>query len=446
MGNSAVRVGVLSLHKSKETKAILNAVESLGHRPEWLREENTVVDFEGGRAAMEPEVDVIANRLLLTNTEQPAEALGIAYTLDRLRPMLNRPSATARASHKLATAASLTAASLPFPRTVLALSGEQLNRLRDSFGDEAVYKTAIGTHGGGVWRVGRGDMLAPMVGNRRALLQALVTTDGDPRDLRVYVVGDRVVGAMYRYAADGDWRTNVARGGSVQDATEDLDAEVDDLARSAARAVGLDYAGVDLIEAEAGWQVLEVNPTAGFRGLYEATGRSPAPHIAAQAIETAGGSVDADRVRELSATLDDSTPSCTPYPEPTSYDEPVTIGFTERVVVTGTSGTRTVVAQADTGAARTSVDLRLAAEIGAGPIHSDSRDSSAATEAERSRPVVDLVLGIGGRQHTVAANIEDRDQRSHPLLLGRDVLKHYRLDVSQRVEAARAEVADGDEE
>jgi glutathione synthase/RimK-type ligase-like ATP-grasp enzyme len=192
MSAESVRVGVLSLHESKETKAILNAVEALGHRPEWLREENTVVDFDAGRAAIEPDVDVVANRLLLSNTDQPAEALGIAQTLDRLRPMLNRPEATAGAAHKLASAASLSGAGLPFPRTVLALSGERLNQLRETFGDEVVYKTAIGTHGGGTWRVGRGDTHAPMVGHRRASLQSLVETDGRARDLRVYVVCERV--------------------------------------------------------------------------------------------------------------------------------------------------------------------------------------------------------------------------------------------------------------
>ena len=60
-----VSVGVLSLHNSKETKAILNAVEDLGHDPEWLREENTAVEIEGGEVRIEPEVDVVANRLLL---------------------------------------------------------------------------------------------------------------------------------------------------------------------------------------------------------------------------------------------------------------------------------------------------------------------------------------------------------------------------------------------
>jgi len=446
MTDHPVRVGVLSLHESKETKAILNAVEALGHHPEWLRDENTVISFDRGRVDIEPDVDIVANRLLLTNTEQPAEALGIAQTLDRLRPMLNRPAATAGAAHKLAAAASLSVAELPIPRTVLALSGDRLNRLRETFGDEVVYKTAIGTHGGGAWRVSAGDTLAPMVGNRRAFLQALVESNGRPRDLRVYVVGDRVVGAMFRYAAEGDWRTNVARGGSVEDAAEELDDGAGDLALAATDAVGLDYAGVDLIEGTDGWNVLEVNPTAGFRGLYKATGRSPAPYIAQLAIEAGGGEVDPELVHELSATLDDSLPSCTPQPEPTSYEEDVTIGYTEHVVVAGTAGTRTVVAKGDTGAARTSIDIRLAAEIGAGPIHTVTRVRTGALTEPRARPVVDLVVGIGGHVHTVAANIEDRSHMTHPVLLGRDILRHYRLDVSRRVdEEASLQPVEGEE-
>jgi len=351
--------------------------------------------------------------------------------------MLNRPSATARAAHKVATAAALAREGIPVPDAVLALSGDQLNRVRDGFGPEAVYKTAIGTHGGGAWKVGQEETLTAKVGQRRAFLQKLVGRTGrPPSDLRVYVVGDEVAGAMYRHAAEGDWRTNVARGGQVEDATDELPEAVRSMARSAAEVVGLDYAGVDLVEGDDGWFVLEVNPTAGFRGLYAATGRSPAPYIARLAIERVGGRVDDERVQQLSATLDDSRPTCTPTPEPTSFEEPVVIGFTERVVVSGTTGTQTVIGKADSGASSTSVDLRLAADIGAGPIHTVSRVRSGTSQERRARPVVDLVIGIGGSQHTVEANVEDRGHMSYPLLLGRDVLKHYRLDVSRRVEAA----------
>jgi RimK family alpha-L-glutamate ligase len=437
MSTERVRVGVLALHESKESKAILNAVEALGHDTEWLREENTVVRFEDDTVRLEPDVDVIANRMLLSKTDKPEEELGIAWTLSALRPMLNRPSATAVAAHKVATAATLSRAGIPVPDAILALSADQLNRYRDAFGPEAVYKTAIGTHGGGAWKVSHDDTLTTMVGKRRAFLQAMIGKTGEPpTDLRVYVVGDEIVGAMYRHAVEGDWRTNVARGGAVTDATDELTPDVRSIALEASALVGLDYAGVDLIEGDDGWYVLEVNPTAGFRGLYLATGRSPAPHIARLAIERGGGRVDLERVHELSATLDDSRPSCTPAPEPGYAEEPVVIGFTERVVVSGTTGTQSVVGKSDSGAARTSIDLRLAADIGAGPIHTVSRVRSGSRAVSKTRPVVDLVLGIGGNQHTVEANIEDRSHMNYPLLLGRDVLKHYQLDVSRRVESA----------
>ncbi|MFC5368881.1 RimK family alpha-L-glutamate ligase [Salinirubrum litoreum] len=437
-----VRVGVLSLHNSKETKAILNAVEALGHRPEWLRAENTVIRMDDDEVTLTPPVDVIVNRLLLSNTEQPSEELGLARTLDGIVPMLNAPDATARAGHKTAAAVALVDAGLPVPKTTFALSSDQLTRLREEFGTEAVYKTAIGTHGGGAWKVRTSDPLTARVGKRRAFLQELVGRDGEvPRDLRVYVVAGEVLGAMERVAVEGDWRTNVARGGHVADVSDSTPDAVLEIARRAATTLGLDCAGVDLIEGDDGWYVLEVNPTAGFKGFYRATGTSPAPHIARQAIELAGGTVDPDRVERLASTLDDSVPACKPAPQPVSSDEVVTIGYTEQVVVSGTTGTKTVVAKSDSGAASTSIDLQLAADIGAGPIHTVSRVRSGSSKQTSTRPVVDLVVGIGGEQYTVPANIQDRTHMTHPLLLGRDILKHYRLDVSRRVED-HAEVTD----
>ncbi|WP_380681581.1 RimK family alpha-L-glutamate ligase [Salinigranum sp. GCM10025319] len=435
MSERPVRVGVLSLHNSKEVKAILNAVEALGHNTEWLRLENTIVRLEDGEATLSPDVDVVANRLLLSNTDQPFEELGLAQTLSGLRPMLNTPDATARAAHKTAAAVALLNEGLPVPRTVLALSSHHLNQIRDEFAEETVYKTAIGTHGGGTWKVGADGTLAASVGNRRAFIQEFVGRTGEtPRDLRVYVVDGQVVGAMYRYATEGDWRTNVALGGRVEDATDSVPEEVLDLACRATSTLDLDYAGVDLIEGDDGWYILEVNPTAGFKGLYRATGQSPAPYIARLAIEHAGGSVDSDRVETLASTLDDSVPSCKPAPTPVFSKEQVAIGLTESVVVRGTSGTKTVIAKSDTGAARTSIDLRLAAEIGTGPIHTVSRVRSASSDQSKTRAVVDLVVGIGGNQHTVAANIEDRTHMNYPLLLGRDILKNYRVDVSGQVQ------------
>jgi RimK family alpha-L-glutamate ligase len=432
---SPVRVGVLSLHNSKETKAILNAVEDLGHEPIWLREENTAISVEDSELTVDPEVDVVANRLLLSNTEDPAELLGLATTFSRIRPMLNEPDATLTAIHKFATAATLANWNIQVPDALLALSNDKLNQERGRFGDVGVYKTAIGTHGGGTWKVDLTEPVNPKVGNRMAFLQDLIDRDDQRhRDLRVYIVGGEVVGAMYRYAPENDWRTNVALGGDVQNATDEMPAEARETALYAADVMGLDYAGVDLVEGEDGWFVLEVNPTAGFKGLYKATGKSPAPYIAKLAIERVEGSVDDDRVRDLSATLDDSRPSCMPRSVvPESGESPI-IGYIEEVVVTGTSGSVQALAKSDTGATRTSIDTGLAAEIGAGPIKSMTRVKSGSVKSGKARPVVDLVIGIGGTQHTVTASVEDRSHMDYPLLLGRDILQHYRVDVMKRAD------------
>ena len=431
-----VTVGVLSLHTSKETKAILNAVEDLGGEPVWLREENVAVSIRDGRVSLEPDVDVVANRLLLTNTEQPAEGLGLASIFACLKPTLNPPAAAMIAVHKFATATVLAEAGLPVPDALLALSAAKFNDDRGVFGPEAVYKTAIGTHGGGTWKVSAGDNLNPTIGNRRAFLQELIDgPEGPHHDLRVYVVGDQVVGAMRRYAPEGDWRTNVALGGRVEDAGDALTDEVRGLALDATRAVGLDYAGVDLVGGPGSYVVLEVNPTAGFRGLYRATGRSAAPHIAALAIERGGETVDGDRVRELAATLDDSMPSARPQP-PRVTQRPASklIGYTEEVLVSGTTGSETVIAKSDTGAARTSIDTKVAAAIGAGPIQSMTRVKSGSLKSAKSRPVVDVVIGVGGDRHTVPASVEDRSHMDYPVLLGRDILKNYQVDISRTVE------------
>ncbi|MGA9399672.1 MAG: RimK/LysX family protein, partial [Haladaptatus sp.] len=102
-----VRVGVLSFHNSKETKAILNAIDDLGHVPVWLRKGNTRVQIIGDEPRLDPDVDIVVNRLLLTTAEHPLEHLEIANTLAGHRPMINPPPAVLTAIHKYATAVRL---------------------------------------------------------------------------------------------------------------------------------------------------------------------------------------------------------------------------------------------------------------------------------------------------------------------------------------------------
>ena len=429
---SSIKVGVLSLHESKESKAILNTLEALGYEQEWLRQDSMAFHIDETGTTIEPSVDVVINRMLLSNTDQPIEGLGLVSIYEDIVPVLNGSGAVLKAMHKMAAASTLDRFDIPLPETYMGLGYDRLNDARRYFPTKAVYKSAIGTHGGGTWLIETDKPVEPKVGNRQALLQEFVSTTGDKHhDYRVYIVGDEILGAMRRTAKPGEWRTNVAQGGAVKDATETLPDRVSEIARRSTNALGLDYAGVDIIEDGSSWYVLEVNPTAGFRGFFRATGRCPAPWIAALAIERAGGTVDYNLVMDLESTLDDSQPSCVTNRSVSAFDERPTIGYTEDVVVSGTSGSEHVIALADTGASRTSIDLGLAAMIGVGPIKQRTRVKSGLSPQPKPRPVVDLVIGIKGRWHTVTASIEDRSRMDNPVLIGRDILKNYRVGVKR---------------
>ncbi len=90
------------------------------------------------------------------------------------------------------------------------------------------------------------------------------------RDIRAFVVGDRVVAAMRRTAVGNEFRSNVARGGTTEPIT--LDAKFADTAVRAAQIMGLRIAGVDMLEGRDGPLVMEVNSSPGLEGIEAATG------------------------------------------------------------------------------------------------------------------------------------------------------------------------------
>lgn len=116
------------------------------------------------------------------------------------------------------------------------------------------------------------------------LLQTLVPSLG--YDLRLVVAGGRVVGAVERVAADGDWRTNVALGATRRAVDPPPAACL--LALAAAEAVGADLVGVDLLPlADGGYVVLELNGAVDFTGEYSLGGRDVFTAAAEAILETA---------------------------------------------------------------------------------------------------------------------------------------------------------------
>ena len=187
-------------------------------------------------------------------------------------PVINRFQVAETCGNKLVTSLVLAKNNIPTPKTQFAFSAEQAMELIQKTGLPLVLKPIVGSWGRGVFPL-RDEETASMIIEMREendsplsriyYVQEMI--DRPPRDIRCIVVGDRVVTAIYRYSAESEWRTNVARGGKAELAP--ITKELEDMALKAAKAVGGGILGVDLMEDKArGLVVHEVNNTVEFRG------------------------------------------------------------------------------------------------------------------------------------------------------------------------------------
>ena len=208
---------------------------------------------------------------------------------DRGVPVVNGPRAIERSVDKFYTTALLCEAGLPSPETVVCESVTDAMTAVRRLGD-VVIKPLFGSLGHGMVQVSDPDVALRVMralDQTRPVFYVQRAIDHGGRDIRVFVVGGRVLGAIERRAADGDWRTNVARGASAE--PFDLPAAWAQLAVRAAAAIGADYAGVDLLPSRDGEvYVLEVNGIPGWEGLQRATGLDVAGAIVEHVIARLG--------------------------------------------------------------------------------------------------------------------------------------------------------------
>lgn len=203
--------------------------------------------------------------------------------LARGRRVVNAPRALEVAIDKYLTLARLHDAGIPVPRTIVAQDAAGIEAAWLALGEAAVVKPLFGSQGRGIERVASLQDLAPWLeAARRAEPQGAVCYlqefVGHPGwDARVLVVGDRLF--TMRRISTGDWRINVSRGARPEAWAAPADWE--DLAVRAARAVGAEIAGVDILPTAAGPLVVEVNAVPGWRGLETALGLDIAAEIVA---------------------------------------------------------------------------------------------------------------------------------------------------------------------
>lgn len=185
--------------------------------------------------------------------------------------VINAPHAIDMSRDKLSTYHTLAVNNLPVPRTVLLKRPYDADLVEKLLRFPIVVKTVSGQKGEGVVMVPSPsdfndllDLLSTTVGASNLIAQEFVHSSFG-KDLRVLVVGGRVLAAMKRFSRTGHFKTNFSRGGSVK--SHPITEEIEGLAVETARTLNLEIAGVDLLFDEDRFLVCEANSSPGFRGI-----------------------------------------------------------------------------------------------------------------------------------------------------------------------------------
>lgn len=283
-----MHVGILSRNPQiHSTTRLTEAAVARGHRV-------TVVDYLRctlGVGSIRPAVrldgeelafDAVIPRIGATHTGYGAavvrqfEAMGV--------PPLNRGDSIARSRDKLHALQLLAGAGLGLPITAYAHATQGVRDVLALVGGPpVVVKVLEGTQGIGVARADTAAAASAVIRAFRrldadVLVQEFVAEAGGA-DLRALVVGGRVVAAMRRTAAPGEFRANLHRGGRAEPV--ELEAREQAAAVAAAGVLDLAVSGVDMLRSQRGPLVVEVNSSPGLGGIERASGVDVADAIVA---------------------------------------------------------------------------------------------------------------------------------------------------------------------
>ena len=199
--------------------------------------------------------------------------------------VINSYNAVMRAKNKLHTMQRLTKNKIPIPKTYVLRSSEHIEEIAADIGSyPIIIKSLAGSHGSGVSIIEskRGlksllDLLTASEGSQPIMIQEYIR-ESSGKDIRVFIVGKRIIGAMERIASKkGEFRSNFHLGGRVRVA--EMSRKEKDVAFAAVKACGLDIAGVDILRTKNGPKVLEVNANPGLEGITKAIQRDVAGEI-----------------------------------------------------------------------------------------------------------------------------------------------------------------------
>ncbi len=274
-----MRISILSNNSTLySTTRLRNAARARGHTVRVMSTSNFSLDIKSGKPGVlykgkpASKVDAIIPRI---SANQSFYGTAVVRQFEQMGVYCLNPSFAISVSRdKLRSMQILSRHKIGIPDSAFAFGKSDIEPALERIGGApAVIKLLEGTHGAGV-------MLAESAGVARAIIEALQVAqhnvliqkfiaESKGRDIRAFVIGDRVVAAMRRTAKEGEFRSNVHLGANTE--AIELDEEYTRVAVRAAHIMGLRVAGVDILESDSGPQILEINSSPGLEGIEGAT-------------------------------------------------------------------------------------------------------------------------------------------------------------------------------
>lgn len=284
-----VKIAILSrAPRAYSTRRLVEAAKDRGHKVRVLDTMRFAISIQNH------EPDLYYKGRLVSNYDAVIPRIGASITFfgtavvrqfEQMGVYVLSPSQAISVSRdKLRTMQILSRHRLGIPDTAFVRDrSDILPAIERVGGAPVVIKLLEGTQGIGVilaetQKVAEAIIEALQSTKQNVLIQKFVS-ESKGKDIRAFVVGDRVVAAMRRVAQGQEFRSNVHRGGSTE--AVQLDEEYQRTAIHAAHILGLSVAGVDMLESQEGPQVMEVNSSPGLEGIEQATGVNIAGEIIA---------------------------------------------------------------------------------------------------------------------------------------------------------------------
>jgi ribosomal protein S6--L-glutamate ligase len=272
---------------SVNIELLREATEKLGHELRVIYDYDCQMKFIGSTGLCIRGYNLKDIKVILVKANLNGAKMQFRHTLIKQFELagvnvINKEESVMNAKNKLCTLQLMSAHNIPIPKTYVINHSENLEEaLVDIGGFPVILKAPSGSQGSGV----------SIIESKRSLRSVLqMTEQTDPviiqeyikestgKDIRVFIVGNKIIGAMERVATKRDeFRSNFQLGGKVL-VTKLSDYEKK-ISLSAVKACGLDMAGVDILRAKSGPKIIEVNANPGLEGITQATGKDIAGEI-----------------------------------------------------------------------------------------------------------------------------------------------------------------------